>query len=121
MNNKGQSLVVFIISIPIFIILVAFIVDGFIISYEKAHLSSLTKTIIKNNIDKKDANIIKDTFIKNDIKDNINVITDDNLHIYFNHQVPSFFGKVIGKNNYKISINLIGTNKNGKTVIEKGS
>lgn len=121
MNNKGQSLVLFIISIPIFIILTAFVVEGFIIATQKVHLSSLTKTILKNNIEQPDDDIIKQTYKKNGIDDKINIQNDNGLQISFSHEVDSFFGKVINKNKYIIHINLKATKSEDKIKIEKGT
>ena len=51
MNKNGQTLVMFVIIIPIFIILLAFVVDTGIILKNTTKLNSTTKTILKNTYD----------------------------------------------------------------------
>ena len=47
MDNKGQTLVVFVLLIPLFMVLAAFIVDNSIIVNKNLHLKNVTKDIIR--------------------------------------------------------------------------
>ena len=92
MNKNGQTLVMFVIIIPIFIILLAFVVDTGIILKNTTKLNSTTKTILKNTY-------------------------DDRLND--NYYESSIFGKIIGLKEYKIKTILKIKNMSGKLIIEK--
>ena len=48
MNNKGQTLIAFVIILPIFILFLAFIVDTGLLLKEKSKLNGSTKSIIQS-------------------------------------------------------------------------
>ena len=50
MDKKGQTLVVFVLLIPLFMILAALIIDNSMIVNEKLHLKNVTKDIIRNDL-----------------------------------------------------------------------
>ena len=53
-NNKGQTLVLFIIFIPILLLLAAFVIDTGIIIRESTRLKSTTKTVLKDTFYQED-------------------------------------------------------------------
>ena len=125
LNNKGQTLIIFVILIPLLITLMAFVVDISYMYRENNKLENTTKTIIKNLYDERlNENIeskVKDLYKKNkiDIK-NIKISAkDDYLIIENNYEVNSIFGKLIGLKKYKIKVDIKGYKKNGKIVFTK--
>jgi len=118
MNNKGQTLVLFIIFIPILIILAAFIIDTGLIIRESTRLKATTKTVIKDTYYKEDLSeekIIK-LLNKNNINtDNIEItILSDQIKINNNYDIESIFGKIIGLKEYEIKYNVVAKNENNK-------
>ena len=118
MNNKGQTLVLFIIFIPILIILAAFIIDTGLIIRESTRLKAATKTVIKDTYYKDDLSeekIIK-LLNKNNINtDNIEItIYNDQITINNNYDIESIFGKIIGLKEYEIKYNVVAKNENNK-------
>lgn len=116
-NNKGQTLVLFIIFIPIFLLLAAFIVDTGIIIKESTRLKSTTKTVLNDTFynDNKSEEKIKELFIKNNI-DTTNIeiiINEDKISIKNSYNIESIFGKIIGLKEYNIKINLTAKEENG--------
>ena len=67
MNSKGQTLVMFIIFVPIFLLLFAFMVDTSFLIEEKIKLTHVTKDILKTTFDLKDQETIKALYEKNEI------------------------------------------------------
>ena len=120
MNKKGQTLVIFVMLIPIILLLGALIVDNSIIVSENIRLKNTTKEIIKMDLTSKtleNEEILK-LFSKNDIPiDNIKSIREENyLEIKNSYHVDSVFGKLISLNKYEVSVDTKGTLENGKVI-----
>ena len=122
MNNKGQTLVVFILLIPLLLILGAFIVDNSMIVYKNLELTHITKDIIKSNFTKKDLSEeeIKIIYEKNNITiKNIDISKQDNsLSIKVSYEIESIFGKLINIKNYDISTEITGILEKGRVVFK---
>ncbi len=125
MNKNGQTLVMFVIIIPIFIILLAFVVDTGIILKNTTKLNSTTKTILKNTYDDRlNDNYyekVKKLYEKNNIPTkNIQIEFNlDEVKITNEYYKSSIFGKIIGLKEYKIKTILKIKNMSGKLIIEK--
>ena len=122
MNNKGQTLVVFILLIPLLLILGAFIVDNSMIVYKNLELTHITKDIIKSNFTKKDLSEeeIKIIYEENNITiKNIDISKQDNsLSIKVSYEIESIFGKLINIKNYDISTEITGILEKGRVVFK---
>lgn len=106
MNKKGQSLVLFIALLPIVIMLFAFVFDNALISIEKRKLN----TIANSSIDYMEKGISIDNISKY-VKDNdenikIKKIDKDDKEIELEVVIDSYFGKILGFNNYRINSNI---------------
>ncbi len=122
MNKKGQTLVIFIILVPLLFILGAFIVDNSMMVYKNLQLKNITKDIIKLNYNKKelDDREIKKIYIKNDIN------TDDltikrqggELSINIKYYEESIFGKLVNLKSYEISASITGYEKDGEVLFK---
>ena len=121
MNKKGQTLVLFVIFLPVIIILCSILIDESLIYYNKVKLSSLTRTIIKNNIDTQDKNDIIKLYRDNNIEDEIIVKITDGINVKFETQIDSFLGNIINKDKYVIKINIKGYKEDNKIKFKKGN
>ncbi len=123
MNNRGQTLVLFIIFIPILIILAAFIVDTGLIIRESTRLKATTKTVLKDVYDKenKSKNMIEELLKENNISTtNLEVtINEDKIRIVNSYDIESMFGKIIGLKEYEVKVDLTINEDNGKIKVIK--
>lgn len=118
MNKHGQTLILFVILIPIILILLATIVDIGLVMSRKIKLEEVTKSIIKaefNNDDK-----ILELFEKNKIdKNNIKITHEENkIKIVITEDVKSIFGSIIGIKKYNIKVSVNGILENEKIIFE---
>ncbi len=121
LNKRGQTLVLFIILIPILLGLGALVVDMGVIMASKAHLREVTIMVIKENLDCSDTeNKIKKLLVKNDISvDNLEIeFIDDKLNIKNEIEINSVFGSIVGIKNYQIKVDITGYKENEKVIIE---
>ncbi len=125
MKHKGQTLVAFVIIVPVFIIFLAFVVDTSYLFKEYTHLNNTTKTILKNTYQKRLESdyydIVKNLFQKNNISvENLEAIVDENkVEIFNRYNIKSIFGQVIGIKQYEIKVEMFGIEKNEKLIVEK--
>ncbi len=120
LNKNGQTLILFIILIPLMLIVMAFVVDIGLVTSEQVHLKEVTKMAIKDNIVSLNKENIKELMLKNDIDtSNLKIDTTNNMLIISNEiKIESTFGKIIGINNYKIKIKAKGYQSGEKVIIE---
>ena len=110
MNNKGQTLILFLLVIPIIVGFLAFFIDISMVNYEKNRLDGI---IVNNleiivNSDIRDINKIKNVFLENDIIiDNISV-DGDALSLYIDFDIKSLFGKILNFDFYKLKVKYRG-------------
>lgn len=125
LNNKGQTLIMFVILVPVLLILMAIVIDIGYLYRENAKLKSVTKTIIKDVYSKKDANninnLIYDLYKKNNINtQNIKIENNVNyLKITNKYNIDSIFGKIIGIKKYELKVSLKGYNDGQKIQVKK--
>ncbi|NMA51007.1 MAG: hypothetical protein GX951_04075 [Mollicutes bacterium] len=121
MNNKGQTLALFIIILPLLLLACAVIIDTSLITYNKVKLNSITRTIIKTSIERNDKDDIIKLYNDNNIEyEKIEISFEEGLHIKIEIKIDSLLGKVIGKNYYIIRTSLIGTKEDNVIKIKKG-
>ncbi|MCI9280264.1 MAG: pilus assembly protein [Bacilli bacterium] len=125
MNKKGQTLIAFVIILPVFILFLAFIVDTGILLKEKSRLNGSTKSILENMYPKRNESNFQeqtiDLFKKNKIPtENLNLEVKNNTIIVSNdYEIESIFGKIIGIKKYKIHLNLTFQIEQDKLTIKK--
>ncbi|MBO5096338.1 MAG: pilus assembly protein [Bacilli bacterium] len=122
MNNKGQTLVIFIILLPIFLALCAFVIDVGLMTYENVKLKNTTKSILNSVVDKNkiSEDNIKKLYKKNDINiENIEIdISNENIIVKNNYYIDSMFGKILSIHEYEVSVNAKMNLINKKIVFE---
>ncbi len=124
MNAHKRNTKIFIILIPLFILIGAFIFDESIKIVESKRLEITTKSIIKNilttNI-RDYHNTVKTEYEKKKIKADRLVVDADygSMYIYNVHTFVSFFGKIFKINEYRAEISIKGTLIDGEVEFEK--
>ena len=120
MNNHGQSLVLFIIIIPLVLLLLAVIVDLGLITTQKVKLNEVTREILKEVITKENyEDLIKRLYQENNIATSkLEIKKDDYLEIKNEITIESIFGKIIGLKSYPIKVDLKAYYVDNKLKIE---
>ena len=124
LNNKGQSLVMFILIIPIILLILVLIYDVANAWYEKNRLSNtsyLAEEYALDNIDSIDENNVIDYILKN--SENLNnisvVIKDGVVDIELDKNIKGVFGKSFNFNLIEVKSKYKGSIINGKKNIER--
>ncbi len=121
MNRKGQSLVLFIIILPVILVLFSVLIETVYISYQKQKLYSVTKTIIASSLERNDKNDIINLYKDNDIAlESIDISSDLGVSIKAKKKVNSLMGKIINKESYIIYVDITGFKKDGRIVYQRG-
>ncbi len=117
MNNKGQTLVVFVLLLPVLVILLTYLVDLSTQHIEIRNIENVVKHALKTNINITDSQKIKKLILKNN--KNITNITitkiDATIILELTAQIPS---KLI-KQKLEIKQTYKATQNNNKIKIEK--
>ena len=122
MNNKrGQTLILFVIILPIFLAIMALVVDVGLFTSKKIEIREVSKNVIKDilkeNISVDEA---QDVFIKNNIAV-LNLKIDkqeDKVNLKNDIKIKSVFGSLIGLKEYEIKIDITGIKKDNIIEIE---
>lgn len=101
MNRRGQTLVLFVLLLPLFLFLFAYVVDMGKVYYEQNHLKNLLFSI-----DARDKEKYKEALFKNDqtIKLDTYKIEGEKITVEASKDVESLFGKIIGINKYHVKV-----------------
>ena len=120
MNKHGQTLILFVILIPILLGLAALVVDVGLIVSRSTELKEVSKTIIESVWEDANEEEIRDLFVKNDIPvEHLEVlVTEESIHIVNDYKIDSIFGSVIGIEDYEIKVDITGKISNQKLVFE---
>ena len=126
MNNKGQTLVIFIVFLPLLLIIMATVIDIGLMYYEKNKLDNLNMMVTEfgiDNIENENIKIeIENLINKNDSEAELKrlEIDDNKIEINLTKMTKSTFGNIIGIKEYEINSTYIGTNTDNKKEIKKG-
>ena len=125
MNNKGQTLILFVLILTVLILLLAFVIDTGLMLKESTKIDSITRKILKttyeNRFDENYNEKVVSLFEKNNLPTNNIIITkeEDKVLIVVEYDKESIFGKIIGIQSYKIKSALSGILKEGILQIKK--
>lgn len=127
MNEKGQTLIIFVIILPIFLFILTLVIDLGLVQNERTKLTSVTRIIIGDVydqiIDEEDAiKKVKELYKKNDVNTDSLIVTyqEKKLNIKINKKVEGIIGKITNLNLFNLEIYLTGYKENDKLIIEKG-
>lgn len=126
LNNKGQSLAIFVIFVPVFIMIGTFVVDVAFAKYNERRLDNLNKQVINyglKHIDEESYDNMVDLIYQNDsdidsYEININNETKE-ISVTLSKSTKGFFGSIVGKEIYNEKSSLKGYIKDDKKIIEK--
>ena len=126
LNNKGQSLAIFVIFVPVFIMIGTFVVDVSFAKYNERRLDNLNKQVINyglKHIDEETYDNMVDLIYQNDsdidsYEININNETKE-ISVTLSKSTKGFFGSIVGKEIYNEKSSLKGYIKDDKKIIEK--
>lgn len=126
LNNKGQSLAIFVIFVPVFIMLGTYVVDVSFAKYNERRLDNLNKQVINyglKHIDEEPYDNMVDLIYQNDsdidfYEININNETKE-ISVTLSKSTKGFFGSIVGKEIYNEKSSLKGYIKDDKKIIEK--
>jgi len=117
MNNKGQSLVIFIIIIPVIFIVFSFLYDYAYIINSQNKYENVTRTILNSTLEEdKIIDLYKQNGYK--VEDFKYKKENDKVYIQNSYKIKSTFGKIVNLKNYTVSINYVVINSNNGIIIE---
>ena len=106
LNNRAQSLVIFILILPVLILFTTYVFDIVSINYEKNKMKNLTSMIEEDNNLILEEDIEKLVY-KNDKSINVNIVNYENeMDIELYKKVKGIFGVIIGKDYYEIKMSV---------------
>ena len=126
LNNRGQSLAIFVIFVPVFIMMGTFVVDVSFAKYNERRLDNLNKQVINyglKHIDEEPYDNMVDLIYQNDsdidsYEININNETKE-ISVTLSKSTKGFFGSIVGKEIHNEKSSLKGYIKDDKKIIEK--
>ncbi len=126
LGNKGQSLAIFVIFIPVFIMIGTLVVDVCYAKYNARRLDNIAKEVLRyglKHIEEEPFNNMVDLIYQNDSEiDNYKIDIDNEnkrIEITLSKSTKGFFGSVVGKEIYKEKSTYVGYLDNEKIIIEK--
>ena len=125
MNNKGQSLVLFVLLIPVIFMIIFMVYEigkMTLLRQELDNISYLALDYGIDNIDKTDVeSMIKEIIIKNkDDIDNIDITTnDDKIYVNLEDGINSDISIFSRSKLFKIKSSYVGYISDGKKIIER--
>lgn len=125
-NNKGQSLVLFIVFVPIVIMMGTLIIDVSYAKYNNRKINSIAKLVLDyglNNIDDNPYDEMVNLIYKNDetideYKIDINYETKK-INIMLTKSTKGFFGSIVGKYIYNEKCVYVGYFNEDKKIFER--
>ena len=126
LNNKGQSLVLFVVFIPFILMIGTFIIDVSYAKYNYNKLSNITKETLRyglRNIENEPYEKMVNLLYKNE--ENLDEYKIDikkeekNINIETLKSSKGIFGSIIGKKIYSQKISYTGFIENDKIIIKK--
>lgn len=110
MNKRGQSLVTFVLVLPLLALFIAFFIDSTLSIMEKNKIDGIITSNMEESLknDIRDADKIRDTIKSNESMDVSVVIEEDNLHVYVHSTKKSVFGKLLKFEYYQLDYSYCG-------------
>lgn len=121
MNKKGQTLIFFVLLIPIFVTLMAVIVDVGVMRYTYQNTKSIVSDGIRMYLKDKDITTLKEVLEDNGLEKEEYVIKEEDAKVLVtvHTKAEAIFGQIIGFSSYDIDISLVGFEENEEIIIRK--
>lgn len=124
MNNKGQTLVLFILLLPIIFILFCVILDYSLLNIEKIKTQNIVKQLINDELENNTGiqkSEQKITYLLNKNIENVNIqkldVTNNEITVTIYKDYKSILSLI--KGNYQIKVSYKGYKINNKIIIKK--
>ncbi len=121
MNKRGQTLILFVLLVPIILTCLAIVVDVGILTYQYQRTRGILDQGITLALEKNDLEEVKKNLLLNDIPVNSLKVSYENfkLEVFLDYKIDSLFGKLINLVEYEIRLHREGFLKDGKVIITK--
>ncbi len=121
MNKRGQTLIIFVMLIPVILTMAALVIDVGLLYYKKNEYTGIVEESIKEYFKDEDLTSALETLTLNGVSlDDVLVsATDETISVTLDTKVDSIFGKVIRINDYEIKIARVGTKDKERVIIKK--
>ena len=122
MNKKGQTLILFVILIPILVTITAVVVDVGTLEFTYQKLKGIVDESIKEYYLKDGKNSMENTLKYNDLSKELYEISesDNEVNVYLTYEMDAIFGRLINISSYEIIVNRKGKVEMDQIVIEEG-
>ena len=125
LNNKGQTLTLFVIFVPVIIMIGIVMTDISYAKYQERKLDNINKEVVKyglKHINEDPYEEMVNLIYKNDSDvDSYDISIDENkIRVELKRSSSSFFGKIIGKDIFNEQSIFNGTIEEDKISIKKG-
>ncbi len=120
MNKQGQTLIIFVILIPMILTLLAIVVDVGLLTNEVEKATGVVDIAIKEYLTGENEEKIKELIQMNNIPiDNLEIAMKENeIEIELQYEMNSLFGKIINIQQYDVIVRRVGTLQNDKIQIK---
>ena len=110
MNNRGQSLITFVLILPLLALFIAFLIDSSLSIMEKSKLEGSIYDNLKISLEKniRDTDKISDAIKKNVDADIVVVINEDDIKINAESKKSNVFGKLFKLPYYDLKVSYCG-------------
>ena len=121
MNKRGQTIIIFVMLIPIILTMAALVIDVGLLYYKKNEYTGIVEESIKEYFKDEDILSAKKTLtlIGVSLDDTEINVSDNEITITLDTKVDSIFGKVIRINDYEIKVSRVGTKDKERVIISK--
>ncbi len=121
MNKRGQTLIIFVMLIPIILTMAALVIDVGLLYYKKNEYTGIVEESIKEYFKDEDILSAKKTLTLNGVSlDDTEInVSDNKITVTLDTKVDSIFGKVIRINEYEIKVSRVGTKDKERVIISK--
>lgn len=121
MNKRGQTLIIFVMLIPIILTMAALVIDVGLLYYKKNEYTGIVEESIKEYFKDEDILSAKKTLTLNGVSlDDTEInVSDNKITVTLDTKVDSIFGKVIRINDYEIKVSRVGTKDKERVIINK--
>ena len=126
LHSKGQSLAIFVIFVPVFIMIGTLVVDVSFARYNERKLDNINKLVINYGLDHIESDpydTMVDLIYKNDSEvDDYEIkinLEEKKINVNISKSTKGFFGSIVGKEIYKEKSSFIGYIKDDKKIIER--
>ena len=125
LNNKGQSLILFVIVLPILLLVTVLVIDVGRIVVMKQELKSISNIALDYGLDNLEKDNLSDELynlvqLNNNEIDEIDINIDNNrIYINLNENVNGVFSKIIDISNFDVESSYVGYVLNDEKIIER--